>query len=182
MAASQAVRHELLLPLDGQIRRRGHISFKTRSRHCMHLSKMSSRERAGYQSVTASAKPDQEAPSSSTSSLSRLEGTDLQPGPGPQQQAQGGWTILGLEPSAELAAISIGAVLEAGFGSQWQPSGLLCIGGGSYTSLHRAMALVKLSCAMCYLSFLGGAPAQSCCMCCLQFTLCKASWGWPDWR
>ena len=115
MAASWAVQHELLLPLNGQIRRRGHRFPQRRTRQRMHLSKMSSRERAGYQSVSLNAKPDQEASSGSTSSLSRLEGTDLQPGPDPQQQARGGWTILGLEPSAELAAISIGAVSVAGF-------------------------------------------------------------------
>ena len=177
MAASQAVRHELLLPLNGQTRRRGYISSQRRIRQRMHLSKMSSRERAGYQSVTASAKPDQEAPSSSTSSLSRLEGTDLQPGPGPQQQAPGGWTILGLEPSAELAAISIGAVPGAGLCLRMWSSGLLC-NAGSYASLHQATVSAK----MIVLSLMVRSPAYSYCTPCLQFTLCKASWALPDWR
>ena len=177
MAASQAVRHELLLPLNGQIRWRGYISSQRRTRQRMHLSKMSSRERAGYQSVTASAKPDQEAPSSSTSSLSRLEGTDLQPGPGPQQQAQGGWTILGLEPSAELAAISIGTV--SGAGSCLECGHVACSG------MPAAMPLCikpHFRQNLTVLSLMVRSPAHSFCTPCLQSTLCKASWAWPDWR
>lgn len=146
MAAPQAVRHEVLLPLNGQLRRRGYLLPQGRTRQRMHLSKMSSRERAGYQLVTASTKPDQEAPSSSTSSLSRLEGTDLQPAPGPQQHTQKSWTILGLEPSAELAAIALGAVPEPGFCARLWPSDLLCIDGGSCVSLHQATALAKRAC------------------------------------
>ena len=175
MAASRAVRHELVLPLNGQVRRRGYVSPQRRTQQHMHFSRMSSRERAGYQSVTASAKPDQEAPSSSTSSLSRAEGADLQPGPGLQQQAQGGWTILGLEPSAELAAISIGAVLDAGFCGQVACSALMVTAAPLCIRLQLRQILTDSSPTVC--SF-----AHSYCMSCLQSTLCKASWAWPDWR